>query len=272
MVQQMQEGAYAAEAQRQRDLRRHKRRMETMYRRRRLRFVLAFTVGCLVIAGIVIALTASGTTAQVGEGSVLAARTGASTAPVTATGKERPVFARLGDRNLLLPVAADDVTIIAYQAVSDERAVTLTPIGDQANSNALVRFFRSIFSSEPPVRYYLLEGTKGKPNTSVLVGAAPGSPVTTPVSGVVTGVKEYLLYGKYPDVRIDIRPEKSSGITISMIFISDPAVSIGTVVTAGKTQLGKVRDCPEELGQTLAVYTRDSGSHVHLQVLEEPVN
>ena len=67
-------------------------------------------------------------------------------APVAADGEPHPAFARLGDRNLLLPVAAHDATIIAYQAVSDERAMALTPIGEQANANALVRFFRGIFS------------------------------------------------------------------------------------------------------------------------------
>ena len=67
-------------------------------------------------------------------------------APVAATGEGRPAFARLGDRNLLLPVAAQDATIIAYQPVSDERAVALSPIGDQANANSVVRFFRGIFS------------------------------------------------------------------------------------------------------------------------------
>jgi hypothetical protein len=237
-----------------------------------MRLALGFAGACLVVAGIVIAITASGNTARVGDETLLASDARSSTAAVVAGEEERPVFARLGDRNLLLPVAAGDVTIIAYQAVSDDRAIALTPIGEQANSNALVRFFRGIFSSDPTVRYYLLKGAEGEPTTSVLVGAPPGSPVKAPISGVVTGVKEYMLYGKYTDVQIDIRPEKSSGTTISLLFISDPVVSIGEVVTAGKTQLGKVRGCPEELGETLAFYTHDSGSHVHLQVSEEPVN
>jgi len=271
-VRAMQEDAYAGETRHQRELQRQKRRMETMYRRRRIRFALAFAVGCLVIAGVVVALTASGTTEQVGEDTLMATGAGSSVTPVVGGREERPVFARVGDRNLLLPVASGDVTIIAYRAVSDERAATLTPIGDQANANALVRFFRSIFSAEPTVRYHLLEGADGDPTSSVLVGAPPGSLVTAPVSGVVTGVKEYLLYGKYSDVQIDIRPENSSGITVSLLLVSDPTVSIGEVVTAGKTQLGKVRECPEELGQTLALYTHDCGAHVHMQVLEEPVN
>jgi hypothetical protein len=264
--------AYAAQAQRQDEHVRRKRRLATVHRRRRIRLALGFAAVCLVVAGIVIAVTASTATEQVGTQSGLTDGTRSSSAPVAATGAAHPAFARLGDRNLLLPVAASDVTIIAYQAVSDERAVALTPIGDQANANRLVRFFRGIFSSEPSVRYYLLDGTNGEPTTSVLVGARPGSPVTAPISGVVTAVKAYLLYGKYADVQIDIRPEKSSGTTVSLLFVSDPVVSIGEVVTAGKSTLGKVRECPEELGRTLAVYTHDSGSHLHLQVSEEPIN
>lgn len=224
------------------------------------------------MAGIVIAVSASGTTERLGEDALPTGGGRSSAAPIASGGVERPVFARLGDRNLLLPVAAGDATIIAYRAVSDDRALALTPIGEQANSNALIRFFRRVFSSPPAVRYYLLEGAEGEPTTSVLVGAPPGSIVKAPISGVVTGVKEYMLYGKYADVQIDIRPEKSSGVTVSMLFIADPVVSIGEVVTAGKTQLGKVRECPQELGKTLAVYTHDSGSHVHLQVSGEPVD
>jgi len=59
-----------------------------------------------------------------------------------------------------------------------------------------------------------------------------------------------MLYGKYPDVQIDIRPEKTSGVTVSLLFIADPVVSIGDMVQAGKTQLGKVRECPKELART----------------------
>ena len=63
-----------------------------------------------------------------------------------------------------------------------------------------------------------------------------------------------------------------SGITVSLMFISDPVVSIGEVVTAGKTQLGKVRECPTNWRAPSLVYTHDSGAHVYLQVTEEPVS
>jgi hypothetical protein len=226
---------------------------------------------CLVVAGIIIALTAGGSTAQVSAQELFVGSGPLTSAPVSATGVSYPAFARLGDRNLLLPVAARDVTIIAYQPVSDDGAVQFSPIGDRSNSNALVKFFRGIFAGEPSVRYYLLPGDGAGATGSVLVGAAPGAPVTAPISGTVTAVKHYMLYGKYDDVQVDIRPEEMSGITVSMLFVDEPVVSIGEVVTAGKTQLGKVRDCPEELGKQLAVYTHDSGSHVFMQATEEPI-
>lgn len=253
--------------QRQDEILRHKRRRAAIYRRRRLRFTLAFLGVCALIGGIVVIATASGRTEQVGAEALMGR---SPSAPVAATGQERPAFARMGDRNLLLPVAAGDATIIAYQAVSDDRAMPLTPIGEQANANAVVRFFRDVFSSEPSVRYYALDGDAG--TTSVMVGAPVGSAVYAPITGVVTTVKEYLLYGKYTDVEIGIRPEKSSGLTVNLLFINDPVVSIGDIVTAGKTRLGKVRECPEELGACLSAYTHEAGAHVHLQVTEEPVN
>ena len=268
----MLEGVTAPETWRQEEILRRKRRLATLYRRRRLRLATAFGVLCLLVAGILIAVYAGGTTARVSSQNVLANGVSAGSAPVAATGQTWPAFARLGDRNLILPVAAGDATIIAYQPKGDDRAVALSPMGDQANANAVVRFFRGIFSGKPLVRYYLLSGSEGATTTSVLIGAAAGSPVTAPVSGVVTGVKQYKLYGKYDDVQIDIRPEELSGDTVSLMLISDPVVSIGEVVTAGKTLLGKVRESPPELGATLAQYTHDSGSHVDMWVTQEPID
>jgi hypothetical protein len=243
-----------------------------VHRRRRVRLAVVSGAVCLVIVVVVIvAVAASRNSGQISSEEMLAGGTRSPTAPISATREARPAFARFGDRNLLLPVAAGDATIIAYQAVSNDSAVALTPIGQQVNANAFVRFFRGLFSGEPSVRYYLLAGEEGEPTTSVLVGASPDSMVTSPVSGVVTGVKEYLLFGKYDDVQIDIRPEETGGITVSLLFISNPTVTIGEPVTAGKTQLGTVRRCPEEMGKTLAQYTHDSGSHVYLQVTEEPI-
>ncbi len=267
----MQEGITAPDYRRQEELLRRRRHHASVYRRRRIRFGAGFVVFCLVVVAVVALATRDGNTTQVDSQALLAGAAPAASAPVMAGRESRPAFARLGDRNLILPVAANDATIIAYQPISDERAVALTPIGDRANTNAIVRFFRGIFASESAVRYYQLDGEGTSPTNSVLIGAPQGSTVTAPVSGIVTGVKQYKLYGKYDDVEIQIRPEELSGATVTLMLISDPAVSIGEVVTAGKTQLGTVRECPPELAETISQYTRDAGAHIHLKVTEEPV-
>jgi hypothetical protein len=250
-----------------------KKRKATVYRRRRVRFAVVFVSACALLAiVIVVAIAASRNSSHISSSALLTGDNRSPTAPVSATSEQRPAFARFGDRNLLLPVAAADATIIAYQPVADNRAVALTPIGQRVNASAIVRFFRGLASGEPSVRYYQLPGQGGKPTTSVLVGAQPDSPVTSPISGIVVGVRQYLLFGKYEDVQIDIRPEEKGGITVTLLFINGPAVSIGDRVEAGKTLLGKVRLCPEEVGAGLAEYTHDTGSHVYLQVSAEPIS
>jgi hypothetical protein len=102
---------------------------------------------------------------------------------------------------------------------------------------------------------------------SVDVGAPTGTPIVATVSGVVTGVTEYLLYGKYTDVQIDIAPDGVSDATLSILFVDEPAVTIGQTIEAGKTQLGLVREPAGELGARIAELTHDSGAHIHIQVM-----
>lgn len=265
----MQEEVSPPEAKPREEALRRKRQVAAVHRRRRQRLVLTLAALCVVILVIVIVSTATGGSGPVAADTLSSTAVRSESTPVLLTGESHPAFTRLGDRPLLLPVAATDATIIAYQPVSDERAIALTPIGDKINTNAFVRFFRGIFSGEASIRYYELEGADGQPTTSVLVGAAPGSAIISPITGVVTRVEEYYLFGRYEDVRIDIRPEKMGGVTVSLMFVESPAVSIGDHVTAGKTQLGQVRQCPEDVGDTLSAYTYDCGSHVILRATGE---
>lgn len=254
------------------DALRRKRRQASAYRRRRICFGAGFAATCVIIVITVLLLSASGTTARVNPTKLMVGESPSGSAAVSGMGQTRPAFARLGDRDILLPIASSDVTIIAYQPVSDDRAVSLTPIGEQANSNGVVRFVRGIFSSEQNIRYYFIPGSGGSSTSSVLIGAAPGSQVKAPVSGVVTAVKQYKFYGKYDDVQIDIRPEGTSGTTVSLMFVDHVTVSIGDVISAGETPLGEVRECPKELGAVLSKYTHDSGSHVHMIVTQDPIS
>ncbi|MCZ7664255.1 MAG: M23 family metallopeptidase [Thermoleophilia bacterium] len=209
--------------------------------------------------------------AQVDEGRLLVADAASPASPVDAKGPQHPVFARLDGLNLSLPVLAGDATIIAYHPLGDERTVALTPIGSQINGGVVSRSIGRVFSGESSTRYYILKGSgrSAADTASVDVGAPADAPITSPVSGVVTGVKEYRLYGKYDDIQIDIRPKGISGVTLSLLFVKDPVVTIGQTLDEGKTQLGKVRAAQGDLGERLATLTHDSGSHVHIQVTRD---
>ena len=169
---------------RQDELVRRNRRKETLYRRRRIRFAVGFAVVCLAVAGVIIAVTAGGSTAQVSSQGLLAGTDPSTAAATTADSEGHPAFARLDDRNLLLPVRGEGRhhhRLPAGRPTS--QAVSFSPIGEQANSNAVVRFFRGIFSGDPAIRYYLLPGEGGTPTGAILVGAPAGCPVTGPDLG-----------------------------------------------------------------------------------------
>lgn len=240
-------------------------------RRRRIRFFSLFFLFTLAISAYVVMSLANSSTAQVTEGELLVADQASAVSAVDASGAQHPVFSRLNDTNLVLPVAAQDATIIAYLPLSDEGGESLTPIGEQMNAGVVSRGIGAVFSADSSVRYFILKGT-GRvvaETGAVDIGAAPGTPITSPVSGVVAAVKTYKLYGKYDDVQVDIRPKGTSGLTLSILFLEDPSVSIGQTVEEGKTQLGKVRAPQGDLGAQLAAYTHDTGSHVHLQVTKD---
>ena len=143
-------------------------------------------------------------------------------------------------------------------------------MGSQLNADLVSRGLQRVFAGDDPIRYYEIE-TSGRvvtENGAVDVGAPAGTPIISPVTGVVTAVTSYKLYGKYDDVQIDIRPQGVSGVTVSLLFVDEPAVTIGQPVDQGKTQLGKVRQVQGDLGARLTEYTHDAGSHVQIQVTQ----
>jgi len=187
-------------------------------------------------------------------------------------GDESPAFCRIENKNLLLPIAASQATIIAYHSLDDELIVPLTPLGKRTDGNLVARGINRILSDEASLTYHVLscQGRTAAQTGAVDVGAPAGATVVSPVSGEVTGVKYYRLYGKYDDVQIDIRPKGASDVLVSLLLVSDPRVSIGDSVEAGKTVLGTVRSPIQELAKRLAPITGEDGAHVHLQVTQSP--
>lgn len=237
-------------------------------RRRRLRLLGVVTL--LIIASVSWAVVA-----RAGDGvdaSSQAAGSDAAALPVATGVAPHPVFSRVNDKNLVLPVDADSVSIIAYHSVNDESSVALSPLGERVDGNLVARGVERVIAGPADIRYHVLEG-RGRVVTetgAVDIGAPVGSIITSPVTGEVISVKAYKLYGKYNDYQVDIRPKSASDVIVSLLLVDDPRVHINQTVEAGKTVIGVVREPIPELAERLTPLTGDNGSHVHLQVTSSP--
>jgi hypothetical protein len=180
------------------------------------------------------------------------------------------VVAKAGDVDVLLPVAQQVTTAVAFHPVDNPGAVGFTPVGDRQGGGDLGQKLADIFAGGGDVRYYLMSGEGGEasPSTAGLdVGAVPGSPLVSPVDGKVTAIKKYKILGRYDDVEVDIQLAGDPSLLLLISHVAEPKVEIGQVVQHGETSLGVVRAFPAALDQALSQYTSDNGDHVQLVAL-----
>ena len=94
----------------------------------------------------------------------------------------------------------------------------------------------------------------------------PKAQILAPVTGTVTSVKKYWLYGRYRDVRLEIRPDGvSNKIRVVVLHIQDPTVVVGQHVVGGVTPVATVRHFRfvSAVNRYLPVKYAD---HTHIQI------
>ena len=228
-------------------------------RRRRLALLAALTL----VAAVVVLLSAFG-------GSAAPTR---PTAPASAS-RLIPVgppsleaIAKVGTLHLQLPVSQARITAIGYQGGS-EGALALDPIGTQANQGLLRRVARALIgSSSSGPRWYQLPGGVGPGSSALDVGAPSGTDVFSPVDGSVVGIDPVVLDGSRLGSVIDIQPTGAASLVVEVSHVrADPALAVGSPVSAGGTRLGSIVDFSHAERQALARYTNDSGNHVVVEV------
>ena len=136
------------------------------------------------------------------------------------------VVATVEGVDVVLPVARDVTTAVAYHPVDYEDTVPFSPTGERLSGGGLGEALADVFAGGGGVQYYLMGGTGGQtsPTTSGLdVGAVPGSPVVSPVDGKVTGIKQYRILGRYTDVEIDIQLARDPSLLLVVPSSDDPA-------------------------------------------------
>ncbi|HEU4448426.1 MAG TPA: hypothetical protein VFR63_00420 [Gaiellaceae bacterium] len=242
---------------------RRRQREEARVKARRARRTAALVVvacGCLVA----LLLTAFGAA----DRPMLTITGPAPAERLLPAGPPRPQIVAMQDSlRLQLPVHQDRVTAIGYHATGTG-ALPLDPVGTQANAGLAERLLRKLFgSSESGLRYYVLEGGAGAGMGGLDIGAPLDTDVYAPVDGSVIGVTDNVVNGKAYGVRIDVQPSGNPGVVVSLENLrADPALTVGSTVSAGKTKVGRVIDLSEVERAGLARYTQDNGQHVHLEV------
>ena len=166
-----------------------------------------------------------------------------------------------------MPVNQNRVTAIGYHA-SGSSALPLDPIGTEANAGLVQRLVHRFFGdSSSGIRYYQIEGGVGPETGGLDVGAPTGTDVYAPVDGSVMAVSDQIVNGKPYGVRIDIQPTGNPGVVVTLTNLrADPALTVGSTVSAGRTKVGRIVDMSSVEQAALARYTQDHGQHVHIEV------
>lgn len=235
----------------------------------RRRFAAVIIVGTVVLLAILAALAIpSPTPGQVPT------EQGVTSAAVGVPAKRNVTVATVAGCDMLLPVRAASITAIAFHPVDVPHGVDMTPQGDRA-SGGLGSKLAGIFTSGGGIRYYVMaaEGNDVSPPTAGLdIGAAPGSAVLSPVDGRVSAVTTNQVQGTRQDAEIDIQLSDPSIMLMITHIVPAPDVNVGDRVAAGYTLLGRVREFPKSVTQSISQYTNDAGDHVQLTTVRVPAN
>lgn len=238
------------------------RREEARLDARRARILAALLVAaCVAVVTLVLTAFESESSAPVDTGPAPAQRL------LPAGPPEPQVVAMHETLRIQLPIHQSHVTAIGYHA-SGTGAFPLEPVGTQANAGVLGRIWRSLFGgSGSDLRYYLLDGGVGPRTGGIDVGAPVDTDVYTPVDGTVIAISDHVVNGQRYGVRIDVQPSGNPGVVVSVSNLrADPALTVGSTVSSGRTKVGRLIDLTRVERAGLARYTRDNGQHVHLEV------
>lgn len=188
------------------------------------------------------------------------------------TGQSAPAFAAVDGLELALPHPTP--VTVAFSEADRAEALALSPLGSLlANDNA------AAFSAPPETAgpEYRVLPSRGlaRPATSAVDVVVPlGDQVNAPVTGTVTSVTEYPLAGRVQDWRVEITPEGRDDLTVVLIHLLHPSVSVGDTVTAGETRLAVARLLPFDSPVDAVLQKKQPHTHVVVKpaVAAEPID
>lgn len=157
-----------------------------------------------------------------------------------------PVFATVGGVELRLP--SEHVRLVGFHQASSHAVLGLRPAPRGGMTTLATR-------------------GRGTHRRSAADIAVPyGRAVLSPVTGRVVEVDHYALYGRTPDVKIRIVPDRNPDLLVTLLHVRDPRVKVGTRVWSGHTMVAGTANLlpfPSQIDRSVGRLP-----HVHVEVRE----
>lgn len=173
-------------------------------------------------------------------------------------------FARHGTLELLLP--AREIRLVAFHEAAYPDALQLTPIGRLLANDNTTKFQPPAAGDGPG---YVVLSSRGRVNPASSasdIAMDPGVAVLSPVSGTVTAVEPYWLYGRHADTRIEIRPDTAPHLRVVIIHVEGVGLVVGEHVAAGRSVLAEQANHFPFSSHVDRYVDAPPGPHVHLEV------
>lgn len=185
--------------------------------------------------------------------------------PVSGT----PLLGRVAGLRLHQPAVAP--IAVGFHEAATERALPMRPLGRLLDGDATTRT-HTLGDTAAGWPYVVLpsRGRNALPTTAVDVALRDGEPVLAPVSGEVIDVRSYLLEGRHPDRRIEIRPDAAPARRVVVIHVEGVQVAAGDRVDAGITPIARTARRFPFASQIDARTAPDHWPHVHIEVQRQP--
>ncbi len=176
-----------------------------------------------------------------------------------------PLMAHVGQLQLLLPSL--EVVLVGFHEASFQDAVGLGPIGTLIDNQNTTKFVDDqVGRGETDFHILASRGRYQGATTAVDVVLAPGINVLSPVTGTVTDVRKYQLYGRYEDTRIEIQPDDAPELRIVLIHVRGVDIRTGDRVVGGETILAEEANVFPFSSQVDRYTEPDRYGHVHIEV------
>lgn len=175
-----------------------------------------------------------------------------------------PVVARVDGLELLLPAAR--VLSAGFHEAAGPNGLTMQPVGILTGN--LTSKFEPGPDDESGAEYHVMasRGREYSATSALDVLLEDDEPVLSPVSGVVADVRGMLVYGEYPDLRIELRPHEPEDLRVVVIHVDGVLVEPGDPVEAGVTVLADTARRFPFLSQIDNETYPELWPHVHLEV------